>query len=273
MLASTLVNPVNEKPTARTHALPSKLVRGDCIRALESLDDGSIDALITDPPFGVTDNAWDKAPDLARWWEVVKRKLSPRGVVVAFACGRFVFDLYASNPAWFRYDLVWRKARGVGFLNANLQPLRSHEWMLVFAQHLKRTTYNPQKTGTPLARPIVRKRQGKRGGMCYHVTRDHYIERIDGLRHPTSVLDFARAPGEQIIHSTQKPLGLMRWLVRSYTRPGDLVCDTFAGSGSTLVAAAMEGRRYFGCEKDRTIFRRAQRRLADLHGGELAAAA
>jgi site-specific DNA-methyltransferase (adenine-specific) len=246
------------------------LFRGDCFRHLKTLADGAIDALITDPPFGVTDNAWDKALDLQRFWAAIEPKLSPRGIVVFFACGRFVFDLYASRPAWYRYDLVWRKDTAIGSLNANLQPLRAHEWILIFAPRLKATTYHPQKTGTPLARPIERWKSGKRGGGCYDGSAA-YVQRIDGLRHPTSVLDFAGVPRSDRVHATQKPLDLMRWLVRSYSRPGDLVCDPFAGSGTTAIAVAMEGRRYFACEKDPRIFALAQRRLAEAIAQPLAA--
>lgn len=215
--------------------------------------------MITDPPFGNTDNPWDIKPDLARWWRLIEQKLSTRGIVVAFCCGRFTFELYASNPRWYRYDLIWRKSRGVGVLNAGIQPLRAHESILVFAEHLKQTTYQPQKTGTPIANPIARLRPGKRDGGCYRSS-NSYIERRDGTRHPQSVLDFAHDPDR--FHPTQKPLDLMRWLVRTFTRPGDLVCDPFAGSGTTLLAAELEGRRYFGCEKDARIFRAATKRLA-----------
>ena len=236
--------------------------RADCFRALEELADGSVDAVISDPPYGTTDCAWDVAVDWLAFWDLVARKLKPDGVVALFAAGKFTFDLWKSNPRWYRYDLVWHKTAPVGFLMANQQPLRSHESILIFAPRLIGSCYNPQKT-VPTKKATRHARSS--GTSIYH---NHY-DRIwtdDGSRHPTSVLKFTRerAGGwaqARVKHPTLKPLALMEWLVRSYSRPGDLVVDPFLGSGSTAEACLRNGRRFFGCEKNRTFYRRAVKRL------------
>jgi site-specific DNA-methyltransferase (adenine-specific) len=212
-----------------------------------------VDLILTDPPFGITDNVWDKKIDLAAHWERWLRVLSPNGTVVVFAAGRFTFDVYASNPKLFRYSLVWQKTNPVGFLNANRMPLRGHEDILVFQR--PKAFYEAQRSGELRVARIRNCRpntttnyRNTRGGLSID----------DGLRHPTSVLRFARDKG---FHPTQKPLALLEFLIRSYCPPGGLVLDPFAGSGATAIAAARCDRSFLGWEMDKNYWQKATERI------------
>jgi len=228
---------------------------------MERLNDASIDAVITDFPYGTMNAKWDRGLDLVRWWDVVRRKLKPTGIVAGFAAGRFLFELHASNPQWFRYDLIWEKHLSVGFLDANHRPLRAHEYILIFSPRPKSAVYNPQKTPSG----VPAKGECKRAARQSTLYRGHakgFTWNDDGTRHPRSVLRFdSVGRGSERGHPTQKPLELLRWLVRSYTRRGGLVCDPCFGSGTTAEACAIEGRRFLGFERERRFFNFAARRL------------
>ena len=237
--------------------------RSDCYRFLDSLEDGSIDALITDPPYGTMNVAWDQSVDWDRWWRIVERKLKPSGVVICFAAGKFVFELQASKADWYRYDLVWHKSRPVGFLNANHRPLIAHEMILVFAPRWKASTYVAQRIGCAV-KAQHKRRAAERRSTLYGGHGKGFAWVDNGTRHPTSVLSFASVSNSERFHVTQKPLDLVRWLVRSFTNRGDLVCDPFMGSCTTGVACAEESRRFTGCEREPAIYRRAIKRLRSI---------
>jgi site-specific DNA-methyltransferase (adenine-specific) len=142
-------------------------------------------------------------------------------------------------------------------------PLRAHESILIFAPKLHASYYRPQKvrSNRPPSNRHVRTQPTRSTLYRGHGRTTIYIN--DGCRHPRSVLRFDSVSSAGRMHPTQKPLDLVRWLIRSYTRPGALVCDPFAGSGTTAEACVIEGRRFFGCERDRVFFSRAQRRVRE----------
>lgn len=218
---------------------------------------------ITDPPYGATDLAWDQQPDLATLGEAIGRAVIPAATIVLFAAQPFATEAIVAWRSWFRYDLVWEKPAPVGFLNAKRKPLRAHELMLVFQRATKGATYNPQFTfSTPYH--VTR----HRGTGIYGKQRDVTASTsADGRRYPRSVLKFGESRSA-LIHPTQKPLALVRWLVRAFTHPGELVIDPYVGSATTAAACLLEGRRFIGAEIDRTYFRRAVARLTALDGQE-----
>lgn len=228
---------------------------GDCFDRLPSLAPQSIDAVISDPPYGTTNIAWDKTVDWPRMWAELERIAKPTAPLIFFSAQPFTTDLINSCRRWFRYTLIWKKTRSVGWLDANRRPLRAHETIVVFSRVGRGGTYNPQKTTGH--KPYAGKREGTASvlyGKTPHVTRGS-----DGDRHPTDVLT---VPSEgRVFHPTQKPLELMRWLIRSYTNPGDLVLDPFAGSGTTGHAAIAEGRRFIGIEREDSYYQYALARL------------
>lgn len=228
---------------------------------LARIPDASIDAIITDPPYGTTNIEWDKAPDLPTLWREFERVIKPSGNMVLFCAQPFTTDLINSNRAHFRHETIWHKTQSVGWLDANKRPLRAHENILLFCKHYrgaknaKLATYNPQKTA---GKPYESK--GNRGVSGHYNQTTQRTPTINtGDRHPTSVQTFGRDAIS--LHPTQKPLALMRWLVRSYTNDGDLVLDPFAGSGSTGEACIAEGRRFIGSERDAAHFATAHTRL------------
>ena len=213
------------------------LFHGDSFKVMPELDDG-IDAMISDPPFGILGQDWDIKLSLDNFWEIVESKIKPTANVVLFAGGKFIPRLINSNLPWHRYELIWEKNNRGNHLNAHKQPMRTHEQILVFGRpgYQEVTTYNPVKC------PSRR--------------------RSSALIHPGSIL---RCPKDwnTNLHPTQKPVKLMEWLIRTYTNEGDLVIDPFMGSGTTALAAIRTNRRFIGIENDKLFFDRAVDRLKE----------
>lgn len=233
---------------------------GDCLDVFDfALDDASVDLILCDLPYGTTRNKWDAVIPLDRLWKEYKRIC--RGAIVLTAQSPFDKVLGASNLDMLRYEWIWRKEAGTGFLNAKKTPLKDHENVLVFYKNT--TTYNPQmRTG-------FKPYKSKQGhvGTNYGAVRPENISESDGDRYPVTVLDFPRDKNK--VHPTQKPVALMEYLIRTYTNPGDTVLDNCMGSGTTGVACANTGRRFIGIEKDDTYFAIAKQRIENAYGADL----
>lgn len=217
---------------------------GDGPTGLYGLTPGSASLVLSDLPSGETQAEFDTAPDMQRLWHAIWSALKPDGVAVLMASSlRFASDVMLSDPA-FRYDLVWRKSLATGHLNAPHRPLRAHEFVLVFFR--ERGTYNQQMTfGHEPQHKAVRRSHGENYGRHTQQTESR-SSATD--RYPVSVLDFSSVgtSSKERRHPQQKPVSLLSWIIRTYTNPGDLVADPFAGSGSAGVAAESEGRRFVG---------------------------
>ncbi|MCL2745236.1 MAG: site-specific DNA-methyltransferase, partial [Planctomycetaceae bacterium] len=234
------------------------LYHGDCFEILPRLDIAA-DAVISDPPYNSTACDWDVYIPLAHFWDIVSAKSKAAANYVFFAAGRFMFDLAASKYKWYRYDLVWAKNNKCGFLNANKQPMRQHENILVFGCPGAGKKYNPQKTAGGRVYAGKEKKVVSRVGTCYP-TRVWTQTGSDGYIHPGSVLQIKN---ENDYHPTQKPLALMQWLIKSYSSENDTVIDPFMGSGSTGVACAASGRKFIGIEKEKKYFDIACKRIKE----------
>lgn len=222
-------------------------ILGEGIAGLRALPAGCVDLVFSDLPSGETRAPTDIPVPLPDLWAAIRHCLAPDGCAVLMASSlRYASALLASNSAWFRYDLVWEKPRATGHLNANRAPLRAHEFLLVFANAA--TRYYPQKTEGH--RPVS---SGPRTGHGRNygggAGKD---QRGQTDRYPRSVLHYAQvntnARGKT--HHQQKPVDLLRWVVRTYTPDGGVVADPCAGSGSMLVAAEAEGRQAIGWDTD-----------------------
>lgn len=229
----------------------------DAFEVLARLEAGSARLVVLDPPYGTTQLPWDHAPHPPRLLQEVGRVLGA-GVVLAFAAHPYALDLLlvAREAGWSYYELIWAKPRPTNPFNANRRPLVAHEnvFVLYRGPHL----YQPQlRPGTP-----YRLRRRTPAGRHYGRGTPHVAEN-PGTRHPTSVFhtDVGEA-GEPRLHPTQKPLSFLLWAVHSYTEPGDLVVDPYAGSGVSGVAALMTGRRWVGAEAHPEYRERARRWLA-----------
>jgi len=232
----------------------------DCYDVLKRLDDGSVDLFLQDTPFGVTQNKWDVKPDLKKMWEEWLRVGKENCPFIFFATQPFASELILSNENMFRYDLIWYKALGTGFLNANRMPMRNHEHILVF--YSKLPTYNPQM-GVGLRKKGNRKhdRNGTNYGRFATEGTSNYFD-DEGKRFPQSVIDFSN--GDRTTendHPTQKPLDLIRYLILTYSNAGDMVFDGYMGSGTTRIASYQEGRNCIGAETEKEYFDLQEKRF------------
>lgn len=226
----------------------NSVILGDCLDVMEKMPDGCIDMILCDLPYGTTQNKWDSVIPLEELWKQYKRILKPNGVVVLTSVGMFTAQLMLSQPKMFKYRWIWQKSKATNFLNAKKQPLRKFEDVCVF--YKKQPTYNPQMLeGKPYDKG-VRKNQLSGSYGDFQPAHVH----SDGLRYPTDIIYFKTAESEgEVWHPTQKPVELGRYLVRTYTNPGDIVLDNTCGSGSFLVSALLEGRNFIGIEKNENI--------------------
>lgn len=224
------------------------LVEGDCLSVLADVGDRSVDLILCDLPYGTTQNSWDSVVPLDKLWKHYRRILAPHGVVALMGQGSFTARLIMSQEALFKYKITWVKSKPTNFLNAKKQPLRKHEDICIF--YAQQPNYTPQMSpGDPYDKGV---RKDQHTGSYGDFKPSHV--RSAGGRYPTDVVYFKTAESEgRVWHPTQKPVELGRYLVRTYTRPGGTVLDNCFGSGSFLVAAALEGRNCIGVEKNKGV--------------------
>ncbi len=243
------------------------LVNADCLDILPSIADNSVDLVLCDPPYCQTKCSWDVEIDLEKLWVELLRVCKKNANIVFFTTTRFGVTLINSNPEWFRYDLVWSKPTcNAGFQTANRLPMRRHEMIYVFANPLGlKKTYNPQKiAGEPFMSGGYKCKSPIYGDIPAPPRRQH-----DGMRHPSSIIE-RTLTGEKRIHSTQKPVSLCEWLIKTYSNENELVMDMTMGSGSTVIGCVNTNRRYIGIEKDFDIFQTAHKRIMDVTRTEIA---
>ncbi len=229
----------------RGEDIDNALFEGDCLAILQRFPAQSVNLIVCDLPYGTTQNPWDSPINLAQLWSAYRHVLKPSGTIVLTGQGLFTARLMVSNEKWFRYKLVWEKSKPTNFLNARRQPLRKHEDICVFAP--RQSVYFPQmSSGVPYDKGV---RKNQLSGSYGDFLPAHV--RSEGQRFPTDVIYFKTAESEgQVWHPTQKPVALGRYLIRTYSRPGELVLDNAFGSGSFLVAALLEDRHFCGIEKN-----------------------
>jgi DNA modification methylase len=233
-----------------------KLYHGDCLQVMQELPAGSVDAIITDLPYGTTSCEWDSIIPLAPMWEQVKRVLKVNGIFVTTSAQPFTSVLVCSNLEWFKYDMVWDKVRVTNFAAAKFQVLRRHESILVF--YKETGTYNPQKTGKA-SRPF-----GKVTGFDSPIAGNLGKDRDFEVGYPQSILEFMRPNNltEGYLHPTQKPTKLYEYLIRTFSNPNETILDIAMGSGTTGVSAVKNGRHFIGIEKEQAYFEIAKSRIA-----------
>ena len=234
-----------------------KLYNDDCFNVFPKIVDKSIDLVLVDLPYGQTSCEWDVCIDLEKMWKELKRISKDNTTFVFFTTTKFGYKLIQSNEKWFKYDLVWEKTIPCGFLSANRMPLRAHEMIYVFYKKLP--TYHPQMT--PLDKPKTRKYIDRKCDDGVYGSVEHNYTKIRTHRHPRSVQSFKNPTRSKIKHSTQKPVDLCEWLIKSYSNEGETVLDFCMGSGSSGVACQNSGREFVGIEMNDEIFKIAKERL------------
>lgn len=235
------------------------LILGDCLDIMPSIANESIDLILCDLPYGTTRNAWDSVIPLESLWAQYERIIKPKGAIILTAQTPFDKVLGSSNLRLLRYEWIWEKTSATGHLNAKRMPMKAHENVLVFYKKLP--TYNPQKT-TGHKRKVSTALH-KRNSKVTTNYGEHGLTSYDSTeRYPRSVQVFSSDKQKLALHSTQKPVSLMRYMIETYSNPGDLVLDNACGSGTTGIAALEAGRHFIGIEKDPKCHRAAAIRLA-----------
>jgi len=229
---------------------------GDCLEVMPTLDAGSIDMVLTDPPYGTTACKWDSIIPLEPMWENLKRLARKNAAIVMTASQPFTTTLIASNMKMFKYCWVWDKKIPSGMAFARYQPMRRSEDVVVFCEG--KTLYNAQI--------VLRDKPIKGGSMSKgETTNNHNLKALKKTythKNPTNIIEFDKVRRGSI-HPTQKPVALMEYLIKTYTNEGDTVLDFTMGSGTTGVACKNLGRKFIGIEKDAEYYGIAERRIAE----------
>lgn len=239
-----------------------QLHHGECLDLLRTIPDHSIDLLLADLPYGTTFNPWDILIPFDQLWPQIERVLKPRGVCLMFGSQPFTAKMIESNPNYFRNIWYWEKTKRTGYLLAGRQPMRCIEEICVFGRKARSATYNPQL--------VLREKCLRRGTKRY---RDNTSKsgpwqnetgrpKIYYYQQPTQFLQFPSVT--KCLIPTQKPVDLLRYLIRTYSNAGDVVLDPTAGSGSTGVACLDEHRCFIGFEKDAAMFVKATNRIDEV---------
>lgn len=226
----------------------NQVIQGDCIDVMKKIPDKSIDMILCDLPYGTTQNPWDSTIPLDKLWKFYERIIKPNGAIVLTSQGLFTAKLILSNEKLFKYKIVWEKSKPTNFLNAKKQPLRVHEDICVF--YKKQPTYHPQMSnGVPYNKGTRKNQLSGSYGEFKPVE-----VKSNGERYPVDVIYKKTAESEgKIYHPTQKPIELGRYLIRTYSNENDIILDNTCGSGSFLVAAILENRKFIGIEKNEDI--------------------
>jgi len=237
---------------------------GDCLEVMKTIEDNSIDAIITDPPYGTTACKWDSVIDFKLMWEQLNRIIKPNGAIVLFGSEPFSSALRMSNIKNYKYDWIWDKNISSNFAAAKYVPMKEHENISVF--YKKAPTYNPQKiekseSGKKRAKyidkPFELKEDNVYGTFGFiDKQKEHY--RSPFLRYPRSIIKYNCERG---LHPTQKPVLLLENLIKTYTNENETVLDFTMGSGTTMVACKNTNRNGIGIEKDEKYFKIAQERI------------
>jgi len=241
------------------------LMQGDCLERMKEIESGSVDMVLTDPPYGTTACKWDSVIPLEAMWEQLKRVIKPNGAIVMTASQPFTTVLIASNLKDFKYCWVWEKSKASNFLQAGYMPLKAHEDICVFCEKAK-PTYNPQLTyGKPYKGGTSN--GGSNSDTVNNVPNPMFRrDSLDGARKPRTVQYFkVEKPHKTLRHPTQKPVALMEYLIKTYTNEGEIVLDFTMGSGTTGVACANLNRDFIGIEMDLDYFNIALERIEKAH--------
>ena len=248
-------------------------MQGNCLERMKEIPDGSVDMILTDPPYGTTACKWDSIIPFEPMWEHLKRVIKPNGAIVLFGGEPFSSLLRVSNLKGYRYDWAWEKNKGANWMFGNKQPLKVQENICVF--YSKQPVYNPQKTVNPKGESKrhlsknpskITKNVKDVMGECWKETKMDGSENYHGKNYdpkmllPRSIQKF-KSDAKGKVHPTQKPVALMEYLINTYTNETETVLDFTMGSGSTGVACINTNRKFIGIELAEDYFRVAKDRI------------
>ena len=233
------------------------LIHWDCLIEMQNIPDWSIDMILCDLPYWVSNCSWDIVIPFDKLWEQYNRIIKPNWAIVLFWNEPFSSNLRISNIKNYRYDWIWEKSKSTWFLNSKKQPLRWFENICIF--YSKQPTYNPQmKEGKPYNKGI-RKQQTQ---WDIYNNFKQVVVKSNWERYPKNIIYFKTAESEwRVLHKTQKPIALLEYLIKTYTNEWDLVLDNCMGSWSTWVACRNLNRDFIGIELDEKYFEIAKNRI------------
>jgi site-specific DNA-methyltransferase (adenine-specific) len=232
-----------------------KLMRGDCLELMKEIPAGSVDMILTDPPYGTTACKWDSVIPFEPMWEQLNRVIKPNGAIVLFGSEPFSSALRMSNIKNYKYDWVWDKKKGGNPFLSKIQPIKITENILIFNSKI----YYPIMTDRD--KP---KKRGKNKGNVSETTNNAFTENKEYTqKYPKNIIEISNASQVGKVHPTQKPVALMEYLIKTYTNEGETVLDFTMGSGSTGVACVNTNRDFIGIELDEGYFTIAEKRIKE----------
>ena len=243
-----------------------KIYNEDCLEGMKRIPDGSVDAIICDLPYGTTACAWDSVIPIDKLWEQYKRIRKPSCVILLFGSEPFSTNLRMSNMKEWRYDWIWKKNKAADFVHAKNRPLKNFEIISAFCQYgmghksllgEKRMPYNPQ--GIIPVHEVQRNAKGKFGGTIGKRKSQKDVIVKEWTNYPNALIEYD--VDSDSFHPTQKPVDLLRYLIRTYSNEGDTILDNCMGSGTTAVACIKEKRHFIGFELDKEYFDKACKRI------------
>jgi site-specific DNA-methyltransferase (adenine-specific) len=234
-----------------------KLLHGDCLELMKDIPDKSIDAIITDPPYGTTACKWDAVIPFEPMWKELNRIIKDNGAIVLFGSQPFTSALIMSNPKMFKYCWIWDKVNPSGFQLAKHQPLRQSEDVMIFCKN--KVNYFPIKTKREKIKISKHYGNSSESNPLSKVD-DGFLRSYDEY-YPKSILKFSNANRNNRLHPTQKPVELIEYLVKTYTNENETILDFTMGSGTTGVACKNLNRNFIGIEKDDNYFKIASDRI------------
>jgi len=245
-----------------------KLILGDCLEKMKEIPDRSVDAVITDPPYGTTACKWDSVIPFEPMWSELKRVIKPNGAIVLFGSQPFTSALVMSNIKLFKYEWIWDKHIPRGFQVARYRPMNKHENIMVFCDG--KPNYYPIKIKRD--KPVTVKNYSKKNrsssndtGVACHNLVGKYNDSSKSFtyndRNPDTIIVGCWEANAGKFHPTQKTVALLEYLVKTYTNEGETVLDFTMGSGTTGVACHNLGRHFIGIEKDENYFNIAKQRI------------
>ena len=237
--------------------MKNKIINGDCLEAMKDIEDCSVDAIITDPPYGTTACKWDSVIPFEVMWGQLNRVIKKNGAIVLFGGEPFSSALRMSNIKNYKYDWVWNKKIPSGMAYARFRPMQQTEQISIFTSDGSKTVYNAQM--------VKRDKPIKGGGMSKGETTNNQklvaLKKTYNYKNPTTLIEFDKIRRGSV-HPTQKPIELMEYLIKTYTNEDETVLDFTCGSGTTLVACKNLNRNFIGIEKEKEYCEIAEKRLS-----------
>lgn len=255
MVSEEKENPYISRFNPNIELLPNNIYHGDCLELMNGIKDKGIDMILCDLPYGTTACRWDEIIPFEPLWAAYKRIIKKHGAIVLTAAQPFTSALVMSNPKGFKHEWVWDKVRPSGFQVAKYRPMQGHETILVFTSKGERVNYFP----------IMELRDKPVKGRVTSSSESSPLKYSDGKtriythKNPQSIIRFSKP--NRAVHPTQKPVELFEYLIKTYTKEGDLVLDSCIGSGTTAVACINTNRKYMGIELNKNYYDIAVERI------------